>query len=1350
MSQERVDYQKRTESAMFSKNIRSDLMDENDLADLLSDQRASPLLQALEKGLGEGQTISIDFSDLLTDIPESNVMDIDEIKEQFKEMTSKIAEVVREALELASGGKNLVSDATWKPLMHYDRAAICPKCNQYFPFNNISNNNKLVKTIRSEFKILRNNLPPSWIIENRDTRLFASGDEKIILIRDGEKESKSKIKSNWALFRSALKATGIKLEQGQGPMKRKEMLALYELDKEWGKIAAGLMLCEKRSLCCPHKGCHEDMWSESLESERPFHKISYEATRVILEETVGSPTARAPLAIKGNAKDGTLQMKMGRILDDKSRTARKLIAEAVLSSTSVLGDIKISGGNAVEGKVTISHADSEMASKIYTTPNHNIVTTLAKIIQKIRPIEAFVRDGRSVDDHHKWATSCAGQVLHAIHNSRCLFKVEKTGSWTYQSGTTGNHATNLVRLNDDIQKTVMADYISTMADGETSYNSLECMLSKETTPPMVCKPLDRSHERIKEGGFLTKAGQRKYPLITQAPQYKAFNVERFIPSEDAVNAINNLQSTGWMVDHEMVELARNTIKQHIKSSIVDNFSVRKSWQIRRHYLSEEDGSPILNNSGQPKTSAVSGKEFDSEEEAQEYANSSEASSETCSEEKSNRMKYNVWKEQIHQVYYIDFNGTKPSVTFGQVSSWLNTFEFIKRLQTNYPDMKFWHAWHFDWRGRIMPVSTMLSPQNDDFSRGIITFAESHELTDSGRTWLGRVIASLYRGQPIPESFEGSERESLDELMKKLDLRTYEVFDEVSSNELFHKMMRVIAEDPEANFASWGEGDVFRAKAEGLQRIALTREFVSVLDQGDNAITRLPINLDASSSIYQHASALMLDSEMASKVNVLPNGTGRPSDVYVEVVDNLRQEWSGNPFAKFEVNRHYEDSDGKKKILTHIVEGLSDEAAEELKNAVLVRNMAKKPVMTIGYGASPQSMVRALLTDNNEEKGKTGGFVAYHLGDNWPQIVEDVEQLEEREYRRSITAHPSSTIGRICKRLEIPDYFHSLIAQKVINGFTHSIEKVLPGYKKMKKSLQEICDSHLENQKETGENLSWVVKDGCKISNVYFEDPKMDSIGAWGGMDDATKAKRNLTRKMLPEDSQDIIPLDNLSPIDFATLVDLIDAESYEELRVHEENRISEISKALSDSGFVTKSIDTESLVIDWTKLAGDLGVGNSIEEIIEFESDDKELDDLKNIVKAVRNYSGNFNVYFSRHIFSNKMDFKGARRGIAPNFIHSLDACHMRMVVNGLAMKGVTDVWSVHDAFGCHPNHIEDLRSIVNHTFKAVHDSDQNGRGELARLYVEVTGKELEVGDMNLGDIVKEVDGELLSKFLIS
>ena len=186
----------------------------------------------------------------------------------------------------------------------------------------------------------------------------------------------------------------------------------------------------------------------------------------------------------------------------------------------------------------------------------------------------------------------------------------------------------------------------------------------------------------------------------------------------------------------------------------------------------------------------------------------------------------------------------------------------------------------------MPVSTMLSPQNDDFARGLITFANLEQVSETGRKWVGRVIAGMYRGQPIPNSIQGEKRTTLEGLMAKLELKTFEAFDEVSSHEAFQDMMRIISTDPMKHFDCWGKGDVFRTKAEGLQRIALTKEFVSILDQGDTAFTRLPINLDASSSIYQHASALMLDSSMASKVNVLPNDSGRPSDIYVEVVEHL--------------------------------------------------------------------------------------------------------------------------------------------------------------------------------------------------------------------------------------------------------------------------------------------------------------------------------------------------------------------------------------------------------------------------------------------------------------------------------
>ena len=61
-----------------------------------------------------------------------------------------------------------------------------------------------------------------------------------------------------------------------------------------------------------------------------------------MEATIGSPTARAPLAVNGRKSDGGLKLKMGAMAKDKSRASRKLIAEALLTATSVLGDITIS------------------------------------------------------------------------------------------------------------------------------------------------------------------------------------------------------------------------------------------------------------------------------------------------------------------------------------------------------------------------------------------------------------------------------------------------------------------------------------------------------------------------------------------------------------------------------------------------------------------------------------------------------------------------------------------------------------------------------------------------------------------------------------------------------------------------------------------------------------------------------------------------------------------------------------------------------------------------------------------------------------------------------------------------
>ena len=180
-------------------------------------------------------------------------------------------------------------------------------------------------------------------------------------------------------------------------------------------------------------------------------------------------------------------------------------------------------------------------------------------------------------------------------------------------------------------------------------------------------------------------------------------------------------------------------------------------------------------------------------------------------------------------YFIDLEGGLPDLTFTQVNGWLNTRAFYDRVKKNFPDMSFWHPWHFDWRGRVMPISTVLSPQNDDFSRGVITFANAQAIDETGVKWVRRVTASMYRNRPIPDNMSSDDKIHLEHLMTKLEDRSHESYDEVANDIIFQKMMKIIVDNPIDNYESWAKGDVFKSKAEGLQRLAVSRLFVKVIE-----------------------------------------------------------------------------------------------------------------------------------------------------------------------------------------------------------------------------------------------------------------------------------------------------------------------------------------------------------------------------------------------------------------------------------------------------------------------------------------------------------------------------------------
>jgi len=71
------------------------------------------------------------------------------------------------------------------------------------------------------------------------------------------------------------------------------------------------------------------------------------------------------------------------------------------------------------------------------------------------------------------------------------------------------------------------------------------------------------------------------------------------------------------------------------------------------------------------------------------------------------------------------------------------------------------------------------------------------------------------------------------------------------------------------------------------------------------------------------------------------------------------------------------------------------------------------------------------------------------------------------------------------------------------------------------------------------------------------------------------------------------------------------------------------------------------------------------------------------------------------------VDTRGALQAIAPNYIHSLDAAHMFLTINRMALTGIEDYCMIHDSFGCHPNQVDDMLVCIKEEFLNIHKENQ-------------------------------------------
>jgi DNA-directed RNA polymerase len=166
--------------------------------------------------------------------------------------------------------------------------------------------------------------------------------------------------------------------------------------------------------------------------------------------------------------------------------------------------------------------------------------------------------------------------------------------------------------------------------------------------------------------------------------------------------------------------------------------------------------------------------------------------------------------------------------------------------------RFFIPWSCDYRGRAYPIPAFLTPQDTDFGKSMIRFADESYMTPEAEDWLAFQVATT----------SGLDKSTMQERL-----------DWTRSN---HELISQVAMDPLSNLPQW-EG-----VEEPWQFLAACEEYNACVIQCTRQFTGLMVATDATCSGLQILAGLARDKNTAKLVNVLPTDT--PQDAYKVVAE----------------------------------------------------------------------------------------------------------------------------------------------------------------------------------------------------------------------------------------------------------------------------------------------------------------------------------------------------------------------------------------------------------------------------------------------------------------------------------
>ena len=663
---------------------------------------------------------------------------------------------------------------------------------------------------------------------------------------------------------------------------------------------------------------------------------------------------------------------------------------------------------------------------------------------------------------------------------------------------------------------------------------------------------------------------------------------------------------------------------------------------------------------------------------------------------------------------------------------------------------FWHSWTFDFRGRMYPKSRNLSPQGDDLDKALIRFKEWKNLGERGIFWLHVHVHNLFEGVQNErwQNGEAKKRRPFQDRDKWVH-ENLEELRRIAKSTLNEKNLGIL----ELKEFRGGGSESFQRLAAIIELDRVWSEYEKTDDWG-KVKSGLPIHLDASTNGYQHLAALFKDEKLAEAVNIAE--VDNPHDLYKEVSEEAKRIFQINDFSFIKKEHEYE------KILA----GFSESEKKFLEDTLFTRNFAKQPTMRLAYGGrrlancfdgkNSSGNPRYKKEIKSQSQQNQDNLELRTLLEGLQLSLDDVkenyskyESLEGPEYYRNRhwkwswfqgTCNGETEARKIQDLLrewvwvrcwseesllyksfkerqnELPDslagWEEDYIFQKNITElcdeiYKHSVGKVTQKSNyKLTNQFNELFKKQRaslgKKQNFTNEMVaSWNLPDGFHVKNYYI---KYCNSGDSSGV--ARENRRYST----------IMPnwLDSKKRKEFGGRTNAIGNQLKECLGHDEYEKILKkynLGKYIGNKGFAA--------------------IVEQILRDIDGEKENPKLDQLRKEV-VIRNH--NINQYSDKEL--DRLNPNKVKSSVAPNFIHSLDAYHMRETIRRMGSDNdELDFWAVHDSFGAHACEIDKLKEIVTSSFQEFYkDYDVNSLGE--EISKEYWSK-VKPGDFEIEEILK-------------